>query len=529
MERAVLPWRNVGELLDAAADRYGSRTLFIFEGERVSFAEARRRVDAAAHALRRLGVAQGERVSLLLPNSPAFPILWLALARIGAVAVPTNPAYQARDLAFVLRDSGAAAIVLHADYLPQLAAVRDELPALRCVAVLGGDVPAGYSDFAALCAHGAGEPLNSTVVDEEDLLNLQYTSGTTGFPKGCMLTHRYWLLLGHLAGEHLRVRDDDVNLTAQPFFYMDPQWNTALCLIHGIPLVILPRFSASGFWPAINAHGVSFCYLLGTMPFFLLKQPENPALEQGHRLRVIMCSGIHPQYHAIFEQRWRVPWREAFGMTETGVDLVVALDDAASVGSGIMGVPVRTKEARVVGPDGQPLPPGMPGELVVRGEPMMQGYWGQPEATARTLVDGWLHTGDLVIQNQNGAFLWQARLKDMVRRGGENIAAAEVEAVLLEHPAVALAAVVPVPDALRGEEVKAYLVLRPGHTPLSAPPEALAAFVRERLAAFKVPRYIEYAADLPRTPSEKVAKPALITAKADLRTGSYDLAERRWC
>ena len=280
-----------------------------------------------------------------------------------------------------------------------------------------------------------------TQVGPRDLLNIQYTSGTTGFPKGCMLTHEYWLLLGQIVAEYLALREDDVNLTAQPFYYMDPQWNVALCLLAGIPLVILPRFSASTFWKSVKEQGVTFFYLLGTMPMYLLKQPEQPEVEQHHRLRVVLCSGIVPQLHALYESRWKVPWREAYGTTESGADLFVPLDDAESVGSGAMGGPVRTKEARVIDPEGHDLADGEIGELVVRGKPMMLGYYHNPAATAEKLRDGWLHSGDLVYRDPKGYYHLVGRLKDMIRRSAENIAASEVEAVLCEHPQVRAAAV----------------------------------------------------------------------------------------
>jgi crotonobetaine/carnitine-CoA ligase len=340
-----------------------------------------------------------------------------------------------------------------------------------------------------------------------------------------MLPHSYWLQVGQIAADYFDLKPGEVNLTAQPFYYMDPQWNTIACLIGGAALVILPRFSPSHFWQAVVQHNVSVLYLIGTMPFFLLKQPENPALERGHRLRVILCSGIHPNFHAEFERRWGVPWREAYGMTETGVDLLVPLHDADSVGSGAMGKPVASKQVRIVDPQGNPVADGQAGELLVRGEPIMLGYWNNPQASAETIRDGWLHTGDLVTKDERGYYHWQARLKDTIRRAGENISAAEVESVLLEHPSVQAAAVVPVPDELRGQEVKAYIVLQPGQP---RDPEALLAFARQQLAYFKIPRYIEFLEHLPRTASERVEKHRLLQARPDLRQGSYDANEKIW-
>ena len=237
------------------------------------------------------------------------------------------------------------------------------------------------------------------------------------------------------SGVEMRRCPSDVALTAQPFSYVDPQWNVVMCLVAGIPLVILPRFSATTFWASVNGAGATFFYVLGTMPVFLLKQPPDPAVERAHRVRFVACSGIVPQLHAAFEARWGVPWREAFGMTETGVDLVVPIDDVSSVGSGAAGKPIPGKEAKVVDIDGVPLADGQVGELCLRGSGMMLGYWNKPEATAERMQDGWMHTGDLASRDAKGYYHIVGRLKDMIRRGGENISAAEVEGVMTQHPA----------------------------------------------------------------------------------------------
>jgi crotonobetaine/carnitine-CoA ligase len=193
-----------------------------------------------------------------------------------------------------------------------------------------------------------------------------------------------------------------------------------------------------------------------------------------------------------------------------------------------MGRPVRGREAKVVDSQGHDLLDGEVGELLLRGEGMMHGYWNNPAATAEKFAGGWLHTGDLVIHDEAGYFRLVGRTKDMIRRTGENIAAAEVEAVLGEHPGVRAAAVVPVPDELRGEEVKAFVQLQPGHTPATAPPEAILGFVRSRLAAFKVPRFLEYIERFPLTPSERIAKHELLRATGDQRARAYDAVTRQW-
>jgi crotonobetaine/carnitine-CoA ligase len=518
-----MEWSSIGQLVDWAAEQFGNKPLFVFEGQTLSFASVRRRVNQTANALKARGVTQGERVAVMLPNGVDFPIIWLALAKLGAVIVPININYQDHDLTYTLNDSQAGYFILQDTHLPQWERLRGQTPSVREMLVIcepgGREASLNFREEQTL------EEGEFPDVERGTLVNIQYTSGTTGFPKGCMLTHDYWLRIGQVAADYFTLKPGEVDLTVQPFYYMDPQWNTVACLMGGSTLVILPRFSPSQFWHTVREQGVTVVYLIGTMPFFLLKQEENSALERGHNLRVILCSGIHPKYHAGFEQRWGVPWREAYGMTETGVDLIVPLTDTDSVGSGAMGKPIPTKEVRVVDAEGHDVADGETGELLIRGQPMMLGYWNNPAATAETLRDGWLHTGDLVTRDARGYYHWQARLKDTIRRAGENISAAEVESVLVEHPAVRAAAVVPVPDELRGQEVKAYIVLCPG---LAGDPETILDHARDQLAYFKVPRYVEFVDDLPRTASERVEKHKLVKAKPDLRAGSYDTVDKVW-
>lgn len=526
MNKIKLKWKSIGHLLEEAAREHANKTLFIFEDDKMTFAEANSQVNRVANALKSLGVKKEEKVSIMLPNSLEFPLTWLALGKLGAVMVPTNIHYKQHDLAYILNNSEASSIVIHSDYLPEFEKIKNEVEAVKNVIVVG-DTINDYIDYKKI-TNKASDQFTIEDIDENTLINIQYTSGTTGFPKGCMLNHRYWLVFGVVSTEFFEAGEEDVDLTAQPFYYMDPQWNTVLCIMHGIPLVILDRFSPSKFWQEVNKHQVTFFYVIGTMPFYLLKQEPNPELEQNHKVKFVYCSGIIPQYHEVFEKRWNVPWREAFGMTETGVDLVVPVEDTECVGSGAMGAPVRTKEARVIDEDFNELPVGEVGELVVRGDKTMLGYWKNKEATEEFFRGGWCHTSDLAYKDEKGYYHWVGRIKDMIRRTGENISSVEVEGVLMEHEKIKLAACVPVPDELRGEEVKAYIVLQDGLTKENLPPEEIVEFAKSKLAYFKIPRYIEYADDLPKTPSEKVAKHKLINAKEDLRIDSYDAVEKKW-
>ena len=515
---------SIGELLRRQAHDFGERVLFRFASEEMTIREVDEASNRLASLLKNRGIERGDRVGVMLANGFSFPIAWFAIAKLGAVIVPINPEYQQADLAYIVNDSGASLVLTIEDRISRVDQVRKQCQQLKVI-----------STFASLgLLHGDWLESNSwqttpaQTPSRETLLNIQYTSGTTGFPKGCMLTHGYWLRLADKARGFYGITDDDVAMVAQPFFYMDAQWLTLMCLVSRIPLVILPRFSASTFWQSVKDNNVTVLYLLGTMPLMLMKQPENHAVERGHRVRLVYCSGIAPKLHSTFETRWNAPWRETYGTTESGADLFVPADDSESVGSGAVGMPVPGKEAKAVDAAGNEVRMEEPGELVVRGSEMMLGYWNKPEATAQKMRNGWLYTGDLVVRDRKGYFHMVGRLKEMIRRGGENIASAEVEAVLCQHPAVVAAAVIPVPDDVRGEEVKAFVQLQLGQSRETVPPESLIRFVRDRIAAFKAPRFIEYVSEFPRTPSERIAKSILLAERKDQRAGCYDSKLEKW-
>jgi crotonobetaine/carnitine-CoA ligase len=448
--------RDLVALVQRAAQRWPDRIAWRFDpGSTITFSQINTLSSGYAEALRARGIEAGDRVAVMLPNRPEFPLLWLALAKLGAALVPINVRYRSADTAHLLRDSAATLLITE----ETLAELRPE--------------------------DGFDQP----PVDPDAIVNVQYTSGTTGAPKGCLLSHRYWLTLAaSLVDEFPHLTEHDVMLTAQPFSYVDPQWNVVAALMSGAELVVLDGFHPSRFWADVRRHQVTYFYCLGAMPTLLLAMPPDPA-DRDHRVRAVQCSAIPPNRHAELEERWGVGWYEAFGMTETGADIRVSPDEHDElVGTGCLGRPAAHREASVT-PDG---------ELMLRGPGMFDGYLGHPPPWR----DGWFPTGDLARIDEHGRVYLRGRLKDMIRRSGENVAAAEVEQVLMDHPAVTLAAVIGVPDEMRGEEVKAFVVGE-------ASEDELRAWSAERLAAFKVPRFWEFRDELPMTPSERVAKKEL--------------------
>ena len=503
---------SIGRLLMGRARATPERWFLRFGDRRLTFAEVEEWSARVAGRLAGRGAGLGDRVGIMVPNGVEYVVTWLAVVRLGAVVVPINTGYQERDLGFVLRDSGARLVVTTTDHLPLLDRLWTECPDLHdCVAW-----DAGFRDEVAAAAPSYPE----AAVGPDTLAVLQYTSGTTGFPKGCMATHQGWLAVAERFVEAGQFVEADVAVIMTPFYYGDFGWNLVLCLTAGMELVLLPRFSASGLWRSVQDTGGTFFYCLGTMPVLLLKQPEDPALDRGHQVRWISCSGIPADQHAELERRWGVPWREWYGTTEVGFVIAMPLADGHMTGSGSIGRMLPGYEGRLVDPAGREVPRGEVGEFICRGTVVALGYWNNPEATAQWLQDGWAHTGDLMRQDREGYYYLVGRIKDMIRRGGENIAAGEVEAVLGEHSAVRNAACVAVADPIRGEEVLAFV--QP--TGADPDPESVLDHCRQRLASFKVPRYLCFVAEFPLTPSQRVEKHKL---PRDLR-GSYDATTRSW-
>lgn len=520
---------NIGALLDQAAAEAGDRLAWNFfeTGETITYRQLVDQVNQTANALSAWGVERGSHVAVMLPNCPLMPTIWLAIARLGAVMVPVNVRYTRRELRYIIEDSEARFLILDNAFRTLLSPNADDQEHLPLetdrIAIAGGEASAApHTTWEALVADRS--PLFSSVeaIGHDDLMNIQYTSGTTGFPKGCMLTHRYWLSASKVNGLRDGKRYERI-LASTPFFYLDPQWLLLLAFHQRGTLYVAQRQSASRFAGWLREHRINFCLF----PEVVFKQAATP--HDGETcLRRANIYGVRKEIHAELRARFNVPAMEAFGMTETGPTLFMPLETTEMVGSGSCGIPTAFRECRVVDENGDDVPRGETGELVVRGPGMMLGYYKKAEANRASYFGDWFRTGDLFRQDENGFFYIVGRLKDMVRRAGENIAAREVEAVLKNLPDVLDAAVVPVPDDMRGQEVKAYVVLQSAERDGEFPTQSIFDHCARNLAAFKVPRYLEFVGSLPKTPSEKIAKSELIRAKDDLRIGAYDRVDGLW-
>ena len=446
-------------------------------------------------------IRPGDRVAVMMPNRAEFMITWLAVAACRGILVALNPAARSYDAGHVLRDSAARICVVDAAYAGLFAELEPDCPELTEIIVAADGEPDGLSAYA-----GPGLPERS---DEArgDLTNIFYTSGTTGPPKGCAVGHDYWIRFADLMAERFSFTAADRMICCLQFFYNDPPWMLLLALSAGTSMVAMRRFSVSRYWNVVRDHDVTVLFGIASTASLLLKAAPSDD-DTRHKVRLSIQVGIPAPLHQDLVDRWGVPWVEAYGLTETGVIVSMPVEQAEDmIGSGSIGVPCPGADVRVVGADGTESGDDEPGEIVVRAPGLMRGYLNRPEATAETFRGGWLHTGDLGRRDAAGYLYFVGRIKDVIRRAGENIAAAEVETVLRSHPGVLEVAAVPVPDEMRGEEVKVHVLLGNGHHPGSVPPAELVAFCAGRLARYKVPRYVEYRAeDFDRTPSMRVKK-----------------------
>jgi acyl-CoA synthetase (AMP-forming)/AMP-acid ligase II len=500
-----IPPATLRELLADGAMRHPDRIALIFQDQRWTYRDFWRAANRVANGLNEIGVRRGDRVALVLPNSAEFLLAVFAITAIGAVFVPVNPAYTPEEAEYVLHHSGAALCVASPQLLPLIDSVRDRVPALKQVIVTEGAAAKGAISWSRIRNSGA-EGAPDIALDPQDLASITYTSGTTDRPKGVMLSQYAYAFAPRVRAQGLGWNSGDRVLCLLPLFHVNALCHMCIGMLSvGGAIVLTEKFSASRFWDEVREHDVTTSSLMRTIPQILLALPEK-ADDRDNPLRLVVAL-LSPEMHVRFEERFRVKAVPSYSLTEDILS-VIGPGEMPRTKLGSCGLPLAPDlhRIRIVDEAGNSLPPGRAGEIVKQSPTVMQGYYRNPEATAKALRDGWLYTGDLGYLDEDGYLYFVDRLKDMVRRGDENISSEEVERVLNSHPHIAESAVVAVPDPIRGEEVKAYIVLKSSATPISVPAEEIWNFCKQHLAAFKVPRYIEYIAELPKTPSSKVQK-----------------------
>ncbi|HEX2225618.1 MAG TPA: AMP-binding protein, partial [Candidatus Binatia bacterium] len=376
---------------------------------------------------------------------------------------------------------------------------------LKQVVITGSGMARNAVSWDSFVSGGASIIPNVSV-DPEDSASITYTSGTTDRPKGVMLSQYAYAFAPRTRAEGLGWNENDLVLCVLPLFHVNALCHTCLAMLSvGGSIVLAERFSASRFWQEVREHGITTSSLMRTIPQILLSLPERSD-DRDNPLRLIVTL-LSPEMHLRFEERFGCKGVPSYSLTEDILSAIGPLDmPKEKLGS--CGVPLApdVHQIEIHDGSGKALPRGQVGEIVKKSPTVMKGYYKNPEATRKALKNGWLYTGDLGYLDEDGYLYFVDRLKDMVRRGDENISSEEVERVLNSHPAIAESAVIAVPDPIRGEEVKAYIVLKAPATPASVPAQEIWDFCKPHLAAFKVPRYLEYRDELPKTPSSKVQK-----------------------
>lgn len=524
---------TVPAFLAEVVRRHGERPAAVFraEGVRWTYREFAAEVDRLAAGLLSLGIYKGERVGVWSPNRSEWLLAQFATARIGAVLVNVNPAHRTHELEYALNKVGVKALLVApefrgSDYMAMIAELAPEmaasapgaleaarLPDLRAVVQFGPDPAPGALSFAEVMARGGAGGLArldaiSAALKPDDAINVQFTSGTTGAPKGATLTHRNIVNNGVSVARAMRLQPGEALCIPVPFYHCFGMvlGNLAACA-YGVKMV----FPGEGFEPraTLEAVAVERCNGLHGVPTMFAAMLDHPDFERFdlRSLRTGIMAGApcpEPLMRKVMDRMHLSEITIAYGMTETSpVSFQSAVDDPVARRVSTVGRIQPHVECKVVGEDGKTLPVGEKGELWTRGYLVMKGYWGDPERTAESIEDGWMKTGDLAVIDEEGYCRIDGRIKDMLIRGGENVYPVEVENFLMTHPDIQQAQVFGVPDERLGEEVAAWIILRPGAT-LEA--EALRAWCKGKIAGYKIPRHIRFVAEYPLTATGKPQK-----------------------
>ncbi|MED5261720.1 MAG: long-chain-fatty-acid--CoA ligase [Myxococcota bacterium] len=504
----------VNDFLRRAVQLYPNKTAIVDGSRRFSYSQFQERVNRLSNALLELGVRPGDRVCILSPNSHYFLESFFGTSQIGAVLVPLNYRLVAADHAYILDHAGVRVVLADAEYARMVDEIRDQLPTVEHFVSAGtsdGPLPENWADWDPWVETASPMPPPPPELSENDLVSINYTSGTTARPKGVMLTHRNFVLNAYNLIAHLGIRHDDVELWTLPLFHCNG-WGGVYALTGlGGTHIILRDIDAARIFELIQEEKVTFACMAPAVLRTILDHPGEEAKRVETRPRFTVA-GAPPPAAFIERLETELGWEfiQIYGLTETAPLLTVSKPDHETEATdwtrrSRAGVPGLGVEIEVRDENDQPVPRDgeTVGEICVRSNVVFAGYWEQPDQTAEAIRDGWFHTGDLAVWDESASLHIVDRKKDVIISGGENISSPEIEDALYQHPAVLECAVIGVPDEKWGETPKALVVLRPGE---AADEPALIAFCRERLAHFKCPTSVELVDELPRTATGKLQK-----------------------
>ncbi len=488
---------NVRDFFEDAVRRVPDRLALIAGEHAFTYSELNDLVDRAASAWQAIGVTKGTRVAFLVGNCPEFIVAALALAKIGAILVALNTRLKAREVELLLETAKVRLFLADEDFLPVARLAAREVKVIS------------LAEFMA-AAESASQEFDRPAICADDVVSFIFTSGTTGRSKAVMQSHGNYVLTGQAYPWWLELEKGSCFYCCLPLFHVNAQaYSTMGTIGNEGTLVLAKQFSASTFWSDVSKHRANVVNYIGAMIAILMKRDPSPD-EREHELRIAYGAPKfpEPQLRAI-EDRFGITLVSGFGMSETTFGLVESLRDRppGSVGKPRLHPDARiSNDVRVVNEAGGRVGPGEVGELVIRNPMIMKGYFDQPKLTAEAIREGFLYTGDYASVDADGFFYFVDRKKDIVRRRGENVSSLEVELTLLDHPGVEEAAVIGVPAELTEEDVLAFVVLNSNHHVV---PEDLRLWCAERMADYKVPRYIQIVDSLPKTATQKVEKGTL--------------------
>ena len=511
MTRLSYPNGPMHTLMQATARRYPDKPAIRFEDRVITFKQFDEESNRLAHGLSALGLAGGDRMGLFLPNCPEYELAFYAASKIGAVSTPLNPSSAARDIVYQLNSAGAAALMTHERLWAVVEPVRDQLQTVRSIVVVGNrpeGAPPGVRSFAEVIANQPVTPV-SIEVQPDQLAALPFSSGTTGMPKGVMLTHRHLVTNQIQFATAEGISEKDTYIVYLPLSHIYGVALMGNAMYAGTQQIILERFDLATAMELISRHGVTIFH---AVPPVLLALANSPDLDVASfkTLRYILCAAapMPPDVGRRVEARLGVPDIQACGMTEAAPLTHHSPLDPAKRRIESVGVLVADTEQRVVDAEEglTVLGPGEVGEIIIRAPQVMSGYWNAPEETANTIRNGWLHTGDIGYVDDDGYLFIVDRKKEMIKCKGFGIAPADLEGVVVQHPDVADCAVVGMPDPECGELPKAFVVAQQGRTIDLA---NLRQFIAERVAGYKQIRVFEVVNAIPRTPSGKILRRVL--------------------
>lgn len=516
---------NLRDFIEKKVSRQPDKPFVFFENLIITYQDVDKKINQAANGFLDLGVKKGDRICLMLSNTPFFLYAWFGLCKIGAIMVPMNVSFKGKEISYIINHCEAVGIVVEESFLGQVISAKSFCPALLWIMCTGmseqTESTLSFDDFF-LSMPGV---LPGRDLQSDDFAQIAYTSGTTGFPKGAVHSHKNFILSGEAFTLCAGLGPEDRVMTILPLFHSNAQYYSTMgALAAEASLILVRKFSASHFWNQVVRYGATEFNFVGAVGKILCDRPTEE-FRSEHKITTAYGAPVPEDVYRTFTQRFGIKnVIDGYGLTE--VPRVTQNPIGGKIKLGSIGLPaqhpdpcVQFAEIKIVGEQGKELDANQKGEIAVRSPVMMHGYFREDQKTEDVIRDGWFYTGDLGYKDEEGYLFFSGRKKDIIRRKGENISAVELEAVLSSHPVIAEAAVIAVESQLSEDEIMACIVLK--QNALMTPEEAVD-WCRGHLADFKIPRYIQFRVNIPKTATNRIVK-HLLKEEKDLLSSAFDM------